>query len=101
MRHAVDVARKSQVLIHGEVVEEAEIRRKHPDFALELKAAGSDAEAGDSGISRGRSEQAGQHVHGGGFARSIVSHERTNGALGDLEGEVIYRREVAEFPCEV
>jgi len=83
--HAVDVAGEQQVLFHGEIVEQAEILRQHADAALQLQRIGRGVQAAHSDLARGRRQQAGHHLHGGGFTRPIWPQERADRSGGHFQ----------------
>jgi len=89
------------VLLHREVVEEAQIFGQHADLALEFQGVAAHLQSADLGFAGSGFEQARKHLEGGGLARAIGSQKRADGPGGNFQREAIHGGEGAEAAREL
>ena len=96
----VHAAYEAEVFRCSKTAEECQAFGDDADLALDVDWVRDGVEAEDLDGSRGRREQASEHLDGGGFARSVWAKEPEELAGSDREVDVLDRDEVAETTCE-
>ena len=98
---AVHAADEAEILGGGEAAEESEAFRDDADLALDFDGVSGGVEAEDLNAAGGGSEQAGEHLDGGGFACAVGAEEAEELAGGDGEIDVLNGGEFAETAGEI
>ena len=93
---AVKAAIELKVLVRRQLVVERELLRHVADEALDLLQLPRDIQAADPRLPAARLEQSAQEPNHCGLARAIRAEKAKDGALLDLEADVINGREVAK-----
>src|SRR3984957_17363765 len=93
---AVHAADKIQILRAGQPSEEGHAFGDDADLALHFDGVGGEIEAEDFDASRGRGEQASEHLDSGGFAGAVRSEEAEELPRGDAQAYILYGGEGAE-----
>ena len=97
---AVELGGKVEIFPAGEAAIGGKHLRHVADSAADLRGSFDDVEAGDRGGALGRLEQGGEHLDGGALAGAVGSQEAEDGAVGDVQGDVIGGDQVAEAARE-
>ena len=93
---AVPAAVEAEVLVRGQLVIEGELLRHIADHAFDLLQVARHIQAGDARLTVAGPEQAAEQADDGGFAGAIGTQETEDGALADLEADVVNGSEVAK-----
>ena len=97
---AVHAADEVEIFGCGESAEEREAFRDDADLALDLDGVSGGVEAEDLDAAGGWSEEAGEHLDGGGLACAVGAEEAEELAGRDGEVDVLNGGEVAESTRE-
>ena len=97
---AVHASDEAEVFGGGEAAEEGEAFGDDADLALDFDGVGDGVEAEDLDGAGGGSEQAGEHLDGGGFAGAVGAEEAEELAGSDGEVDVLNGGEFAEAAGE-
>ena len=72
---------------------------QNTDGAADVLIILADLQRADEGAPGGRTDQAGEHAHGGGFTGAVWPEKAKNLALAHLECQILHRANSAVDPC--
>ena len=98
---AVHAADEAQVLGRSEAAEEGEAFRDDSDLSLDFDGVRDGVEAEDLDAAGGGSEQAGEHLDGGGFAGAVGTEKAEELTGCDAEIDVLNSGELSETAGEI
>ena len=92
---------KIEILQHGHVVVIAKMIGHPTDEGAHLVGVMDHIDAADLSGAHGGVVESGENPHGGGFPRTIGSHEPADRAVGDFEGNAVNSLQLAEVTVEI
>ena len=95
--HAVDCGEQRKVLSHGKVLIQREFLTHIPYMPLYFLGLSHDVVTGHGAMARRRQAEAAEHTHGRGLTGTVGTEKAEDFATGDIEADVVDRREISEF----